>query len=156
MSKRNINEKPQNKRIDKRRRKEITKLLSKRFLIEENERIVKFISLYIDCEATARKYVQYYKRDNGKKISEAFETLNYSEIEKAAKYFGLKIDNALVKQIFQGSTGIRGSKTPRQLRNGIIHSKVFNDLEEVEQRFNDLCKLMEKWIQDSRELMHRL
>jgi hypothetical protein len=156
MSKRNTNEKPQNKRFDKSRKKEITKLLSNRYLIYESKKLVKFISLYIDCEATAKKYVQYYKSDKGLKNTDAFESLKYPEVEKAAKYFGLDIDSKLVAQIFKSGDTKRGERTPRQLRNGIFHSKAVKDIEEVEQRFEELSKLMETWLEKSKELIHRL
>ena len=152
----NKNEKPQNKRLDNRRRKELKKILSERYLINVNKNLVNFISLYIDCEATAKKFVQYYKSDKGQKNSEAYEVLKYDEVEKAAKYFGLNIDSQLIVSIFSSGRGIRGSKTSRQLRNGILHSKAVKDIEEVEQRFDELIKLMGTWIDKSKEVIHRL
>lgn len=152
MSKKNINEKPQNKRLDKRRKKEIAKILSNRYSIYENDKLGNFISLYIDSEATAKKYVQYYKKDKKQKSTDKFESLKYSEVEKAVKYFGLNIDNKLIAQIFKSSNGKRNKKTPRQLRNGIIHSKSSKDIEEIEQRFDELSKLMEMWLNSSRKI----
>ena len=152
MSKKNINEKPQNKRLDKSRKKEIAKILSNRYSIYENDKLVKFISLYIDSEATAKKYVQYYKKDKKQKITGGFESLNYSDVQKAVKYFSLNIDNKLIAQIFESGKGNRNKKTPRQLRNGIIHSKSSKDIEEIEQRFDELSKLMEIWLNSSRKI----
>ena len=100
--------------------------------------------------------VKYTIIDNNEKIPSARKPLNYLEIEKAAKYFGLDIDSKLIVQIFKSGDANRGERTPRQLRNGIFHSKAVKDIEEVEQRFEELSKLMETWLEKSRELIHRL
>ena len=147
------NEKPQGKRLDNRRRKELKKLLNERYLINENKILINFISLYIDCEATAKKFVQYYKSDKGLKYSDAYESLKYDEVVNAAKYFALNIDSQLIVNIFTSGIGIRGFKTPRQLRNGIIHSKAVKDIEEIELRFDELSKLMETWIDKSKNVI---
>ena len=140
------NEKPLNIRLDPRRKKEIKKLLSERYKISENKKLIIFLSLYFDCESTAIKYVLYYKLDKKIKISGSYESLNFKDIEKAATYFDLKLKDGLIKEIFEGSDGIRGNKTPRQLRNKITHTKSTKDIEEVEQRFEELIKLMQVWI----------
>jgi hypothetical protein len=150
------NEKSQSERLDTRRKEVLEEILNERYAISNNRYLVNFISLYIDCESIAKKYIQYYKIDNNEKKPSARKPLNYLEIEKAAKYFGLDIDSKLIVQIFKSGDANRGERTPRQLRNGIFHSKAVKDIEEVEQRFEELSKLMETWLEKSRELIHRL
>ena len=154
MSKRsNLDVKKLNKRLDRRRAKEIASLLSERYSIKDNKVIVEFLSMYIDCESTAKKFVQYYKVDKGETTSVAFESLSIVEIEKAAKYFGLDIEKSTISCIFKGSTGKRNSKSSRQLRNGIMHEKAVNDLTEIESRFNKLKSDMQIWIKITKELI---
>lgn len=155
IKRKNKNEKSKNKRLDNRRKKELRKLISERYSISKNKKLVNFISLYIDCEATAKKYVQYYKNDKGQKNSSAFESLKYNEIEKAAKYFGINVDEDLIFKIFKSSTGTRNNKTPRQLRNAIFHSKSVKDIEEVELRFDVLRERMESWIDITNDSIHK-
>lgn len=152
----NKNETPQNKRLDNQRKKVLKKLLSDRYSIGKNKKLIDFLSLYIDCEATAKKYVYYYKHDKKQKKSDAFDSLKYNEVEKAAWYFGLKPTEDLIVKIFESSTGKRNQKTPRQLRNGIFHSKSSEDIEEVESRFDELKEIMQRWIDITNESTNRL
>lgn len=160
-----MNVKPQNKRLTKARINAIHKLLAERYLIRNNDELIEFLSLYVDCEATAIKLVDYHKRDvkpsnSPKKYSKLgsevkkdpnskndFAELNYEEVQKAVKYFALEInDIGIIARIFKSSTGIRGKKTPRQLRNGIMHAKSVEDINEVVERSAELRGLMEKWM----------
>jgi len=140
------NEKPINKRLGNQRKKKLQKIICRRYAICDNRKLIDFLSLYIDCEATAKKYVYYYKADKKQKNSNTYEGLKYDEVGKAARYFALEINADLIKKIFESSTGIRNHKTPRQLRNGVVHSKSIKDIEEIELRFDELLSLMNTWI----------
>ncbi|NCB26780.1 MAG: hypothetical protein EOM12_12300 [Verrucomicrobiae bacterium] len=128
------------------REKEITKLLSDRYVLGKNIKVVKFLSLYIDCEAVSRKLIFYYRQETGKKSVKDFEKLQSQVISAAVRYFKLNINEKIIHSIFHSAGGIRGEKTPRQLRNALIHSKSIKDIEEIEKRNEELIRIMNVWI----------
>lgn len=151
MSKQNKIPKDDTKGINTKRKKEIRKLLSDRYLIRNNERMISFISQYVDCESTAKKIIQYYKNDKGQKLISS-NTLQCDEIVKAVRYFNIQIEPEDVVAVFRGSTGTRNFKTPRQLRNGLFHEKSTSDFDEIELRYDDLSDIMVKWIDSIKKI----
>lgn len=99
-----------------------------------------FISLYLKCEATARKLVQYHiGKSNGK--------LFISQIEASIKHFFPQKQNSInIKSVFLGDKGYRGRKSCRQLRNGYFHSLSEEDKKEIDYRFQKLQEYMQEWI----------
>lgn len=140
---------PGGKRWDGKRQAKIRKLLGKRTSLEENRALGRFVARYVDCEATARALVGYYLADRGVKTSEK-RRLHVHEIFRAAEYFGVEADGELVDlvdSVFYGGDGIRGKKTPRQLRNALIHRKTLADVEEIEEREGELLERMDRWLE---------
>ncbi len=140
-------------KLTPKRIKEVNRLLNPGNSLKGNPKLLGFISLYISCEAVAKKFVYYMKTDKEVNTSEAYDDLRYPDIEKAAEHFGLEVQQELIKRIFKSGKGKRNSKTPRQLRNGIIHLMNSNDIKEVIQRDNELISLMKKWLEASHHLL---
>lgn len=103
----------------------------------------KFLTLYLTLESLARKIYQY------KFEKEAPISLYYNNIATAFKGFGIVgSDTTLIEKIFRSSReNLRGNKTPRQLRNPIIHNLSVKDIEEVIERFPELSNRMELLLQ---------
>lgn len=137
---------PADKRWDEKRRAKMQKLLGERTSLDSNRALRRFVARYVDCEATARALVGYYLADRGVKHSEKRQ-LNVHDVWRAAGYFGVTADEEMVLSVFRGSDGIRGEKTPRQLRNALIHRKTLADVEEIEEREEELLARMGRWLE---------
>lgn len=136
---------PTTNRLNESRRKEIVKILNERYSISDNLKLRSFTSLYTDCEATARKLVNYYKSDRGLPVSKSMRTLKLIDIIKASEHFGLGINEVEIRLIFD-SDGIRGQMSPRQLKTALLAIKAPNDMEEICFRSEELSVYMDKWI----------
>lgn len=132
-------------RLNESRRKEIVKILNERYSISDNLELRSFTSLYTDCEATARKLVNYYKSDRGLPVSKSMRTLKLIDIIKAAEHYGLGINKVEIRLIFD-SDGRRGQMSPRQLKTALLAIKAPNDMEEICFRSEELSVYMDKWI----------
>jgi hypothetical protein len=136
---------PTSNRLNESRRKEIVKVLNERYLISDNQQLRSFTSQYIDCEASARKLVNYYKSDRGLPVSKSMRTLKLIDIIKASEHFSLGISEVEIRLIFD-SEGRRGQMSPRQLKTGLLAIKAINDMEEICFRSEELSGYMDKWI----------
>jgi hypothetical protein len=101
-----------------------------------------FLERYLVSEAVARKLIS---NKTGKPCP---QILNFSSIQSAAKHFHwtLSIHPELIESVFRSGDGLRDSKTPRQLRNSIVHEISKVDCVEIRTRQNDLMKLMQRWL----------
>jgi hypothetical protein len=101
----------------------------------------KFIESYIIAEAIARRLIFI----NSKKPCPP--TLNFTSIRSASKSFDItrSISVDLIEDIFSGNNR-NGRKTPRQLRNGIVHEISNISLIEIESRIHELTILINSWI----------
>lgn len=127
------------------RRKEIRKVIAEGYSLIGNESLTRFTSKYIDCEATARKLVNYYKSDRGLQVTRTIKTLKTVDIVKASEHFNLGLTEDDIKLIFD-TDGNRGSKSPRQLKASLMANKATNDLDEIIWRSHELSAYMDKWI----------
>ncbi len=139
-----------NSKLTKTNKKEIKKILSERYNLINNSSLNNFISLYMDCEATARKIIYYYDlkvKQKKKKERKKFTNLYCPTIVKVVSYFEINISRDLIVSIFSSDrTLTRNHKTPRMLRNGVIHEKKIQDIIEIENRYDFLKKIMEEWL----------
>lgn len=105
-------------------------------------KVGKFIERYIICEAIARNQIS---RKIGRPCP---HTLNFTQIQAAVRYYGLgdRIAPQLIESIFRGGDGTKGARTPRQLRNGLIHGLSEAHRGEVEMRHDSLMSLMNRWL----------
>ena len=131
------------KQLSNLNKKEIKKIFIDDFCIEKNYKFYSFISKYIDCEASARKLVQY---NLNKSDSDDFSALYCNQIYSAILSYELDIPKNITREVFKSGKGIRNQKTPRQLRNGLFHKKDINDLIEIENRYEQLIEIMENWL----------
>ncbi len=102
-----------------------------------------FFDLFLVCEATARKIIEYYR--NQKKPKNTTENYTITQIRSAVKHFNLYVVDSTIEHIFKAGKGKLGHKTCRQLRNSYIHN-VPKGKEEIELRFKELKDYMEQWI----------
>lgn len=113
--------------------------------LTKNPYIVEFLETYIDCETTAHKIVRFYRRDKYAR-QDASVILDVRKVVNAAGYFGLPMDESRLRALFTGGKGIRGKKTPRQIRNGYLHEKSAPDAIELKRRYTFLQELMQEWL----------
>jgi hypothetical protein len=128
-------------------KKEIKKILNRTPGFSKQGQLGEFFDKYLLCEALARKIIEYkrnYSKKQGK--SDKFETLNYTSIESALKFYKYNSYINIIVKIFKSGDGIRDEKTPRQLRNGYFHNLSEEDRKEIETRSNDLISLMNDFI----------
>lgn len=112
-------------------------------LLETTTPLGSFIERYIVCEAVARKIIS----DHTNKPCPV--KLYSTSVVSAAKHFGLlgTAGSQLISEIFRSGDGNRNCKTPRQLRNAIIHELNSQDCEEAIARHKELYKLMSEWLE---------
>lgn len=139
-----------NKMLSSQRIQAIRKVSNPNTSLKNNKEVIDFLSLYIDCEVVARKYVDFYNSDRKKGTRD--NMLRYDNIIKSQKFFGIKITDELVKSIFSSKPEKRGNKSPRQLRNGIVHANSSGDIKEVKKSSKKLLKLMNEWYDVSTDI----
>jgi hypothetical protein len=113
-----------------------------------------FFDKYLVSEALVWKLLLYYKSDTGKRQSQKsrtkkkqFKPFQWTEVKAALKHFAIERKEAdWLKDIFSGGEGIRDEKSPRQLRNGYVHSISQHDLREIKERWYDLEVSMNRWL----------
>lgn len=88
----------------------------------------KFIGVYMQSEVFARKLQRYYYSDTNKNGG---DELNIHTLKAALKHFHLDISESDIAVLFRGGSGVRGSKSARQLRNGYLHSLSDEDKNEI-------------------------
>jgi len=110
------------------RKKAVKKVFVDTYNLSTNHSIAKFIEAYIDCEILAQKIIRFYKSEMNKL---APKTLYLPNIIKAVDYFKLNLSSSELAMLFSGGEGKRHQKTPRQLRNGYVHSKKEADALEI-------------------------
>ena len=120
--------------------REIAKLDGK--ILSATTPVGHFLERYLVSEAVARKLIAYKTR------KPCPQTLNFQSIVSASKHFYLapSIHPQLIENVFRGGAGHRNSKTPRQLRNSIVHSLSREDCVETRTRHHDLMALMKRWL----------
>ena len=111
-------------------------------LIGSTTPLGQFLERYIICEAVARKLIA---DKTGKPCP---GTLQVKQINSALKTFNFaeQAQSQLVERIFLSGKGIRDCKTPRQLRNAIVHGISEKDCSEVTRHHVTLMKLLELWL----------
>lgn len=103
-----------------------------------------FIDKYLVCELLARKIIEYKNNRSNKNGSQ-----NYTIMQIKASYktlLNIAYAPGVIDIIFPGGEGIRGQKSPRQLRNGFIHSISKHDIEEIDINIKALVSAMDEWI----------
>jgi len=129
----------------KQRKTALLQLLDDTYSLKNQPEILRFLDRYIDCESTARKIVKFYKKDRYHKTLEQ-EHINVREVASAAKHFGFPMAAGDVYALFRGGRGIRGEKTPRQLRNAYVHAKKESDALEILEDIDAHNALMQRWL----------
>lgn len=111
-------------------------------ILSASSTVGQFLERYLVSEAVARQLIA---NKTGKPCP---QKLNFTSIQSAAKHFPLTlfIHPQLIENIFRSGNGHRNSKTPRQLRNSIVHSLSKEDCVEIRVRHNDLMALMQRWL----------
>ncbi len=126
--------------------RELNKLLDSKYSIVKDERLRLFLSIYIDCESSARKLVNYHRVNTGQAVLAIKDKFQHTMIYNAARYYQLNISGDEVADIFKSGNGKRNTMTPRELRNAYIHNKSPNDAIEIITRNRELVKLMKVWL----------
>lgn len=114
-------------KIYKKRKTAINNVFIDTYNLSVNAKIATYIETYIDCEVLAKKVIGFYKRETRKKIP---TTLYLPNIINAVHHFSIDLKTEALVKLFSGGEGIRHNKTPRQLRNGYVHSKKPADAKE--------------------------
>ncbi len=137
----------------KQRKNALLTLLDDAYSLQNQPDVLSFLDCYIDCEATARKMVKFYKKDRYNKTTDQ-ERINVREIANAAKRFNFSISRNDIYALFRGGRGIRGKKTPRQLRNAYVHAKTKTDVSEIVKKQAKHHALMERWLKSVNDYIH--
>lgn len=102
-----------------------------------------FFDHFLVSEALARKILMFYQDDTDKPRS---ENIQVHQLIAAQKHFSIPFAETETKKIFLGGTGLRGSKSARQLRNGYIHSLSSPDRIEIESKSIEFSTLLGQFI----------
>ena len=105
-----------------------------------------FLDKYILCEETCKTVLMdYFLKENKKTVKADDIKLNLSQIVPAFKLAKIPVDKEVLEKIF-GAETIRGSKSAKKLRNGIVHAMNKNDILEVQSREQELFEYMDEYI----------
>jgi hypothetical protein len=128
-------------RFSAQQRNEIVKLATSSPGFSCQGPIGQFLDRWLLCEVIAKKLIMYHKKSN-----ELPTHWNYIQVTAAAKHFAINLKPEKNQAIFKGGHGKRGENTPRQLRNGYLHSLSTPDADEIIDRSSYLTSLLDDWL----------
>jgi len=104
-----------------------------------------FLLRYVFFEATTKTAGKYYRDSLGRKktsTSVAKEVLQLPLVQKWLDHFSLNVHPEQIKLILDSNLKHRGSKSARELRNGLVHQWGADDAREVMSRFKSLDRAL--------------
>lgn len=126
-------------------------LIQKEEYLKKNDKLryrYQFLEKFTLCEICCKAILKEYKKNNKTFSSEKNLKLNMREIPAALKFAGYSIEEEILSIVFSSSGNYmkRGSKSAKQLRNGIVHNLSESDIEEVCKRYIFLCTAMDSFL----------
>lgn len=107
-----------------------------------------FIDKFILCEVAVKKVMRAYREGKKGESAKGYERLNMGIISKAVDWAGYGITKPELEELFSGSGKytLRGSKSAKKLRDGMMHEHNENDIQEVVDRFEELNEKMDAFL----------
>lgn len=107
-----------------------------------------FIDKFILCEVAVKKVMRAYREEKKSESAKGYERLNMGVIAKAVDWAGCSITKPELEALFSGSGQytLRGSKSAKKLRDGMMHEHNENDIQEVVDRFEELNEKMDAFL----------
>lgn len=104
-----------------------------------------FLEQYILCEVGLKTILQIYYKEHGEEKTVENIEMATTTIKAALKAAHLNIDDETVDKMFKARQK-RGSRSARDLRNGIVHDLNVQDIQEVVNRKDELLTLINTFI----------
>jgi len=118
--------------------RELRKLLRRLPEVASTKGCERFLLRYIGFEAVARKVWHYY-RCRKKSQSESKSGIPLPELIKSISHFQIEVSDDVIHQLLDSKLTKRGSKSARNLRNGIVHAWKKDDCDEAKKRLEEFC-----------------
>lgn len=131
--------------FNKTREKSISTIIQSKHRMRDDERFMRFLDIYIDCEAIAVKLIEYYKKDKKKQQNQTI-ILRVDTLIKAMHHFNLSFSNQTIYKIFSSYKYKNDIFTARQLRNAYVHGRKQIKANALLQQYQQLTKDMEDFI----------
>lgn len=110
-------------------------------------KVIAFLEAFCFFEALARTIGRYYRARHGARSSpEAHESLNRDVVGRSFKYFGVSLSEHTLDLLLSSERMKRGSKSARNLRNGVAHNWTKEDRAEICTRYVCLRGALDKGI----------
>lgn len=122
----------------------------------EEKPLSNFLIHYFTCEVMAKLVLGADKGLSPKRS--LYSKLNTKSLREAAKALDLKIDDRLVVEIFNTSSGAPVDLSSRKLRDGVVHSMSGGHFAAVKSHSRPRCRQMKAFIDrvhDGRWVMDR-
>lgn len=104
-----------------------------------------FLLRYVFFEALIKTVGKYYRDGLGRKktnTAASKEVLQLPLVQKWLDHFALKVHPEQTQLLLDSNLKHRGSKSARELRNGLVHQWSANDAREVMSRFKSLDRAL--------------
>jgi len=127
----------------------LSRLFCRQPHIEKAGHAERFVLLYIFCEALLRVVINGYQNRPGSTppASKTHSTIRKNVAANAFQYYGVMISAIDVDKLLDSKLDKRGSKSARELRNGLIHGWNSDDEKEVQDRSAELSALLDRTLQ---------
>jgi len=110
-----------------------------------------FLLKYVGFESVARKVWNYSRKIKKKEVGDSHASIPAPSLNKALKAFGVQLNELVVERLLSSDMTKRGSKSARNLRNGIVHQWSEPDCNEIKLRYSDLLNDMDKFMKSIKE-----
>ena len=99
----------------------------------------KFLLQFVFFEAVVRLIGHHYRERNGqKKKSTSHEPLKIDVVRRSFAYFGISVADQRIDLLLDSRLTTRNAKSARNLRNGLAHQWMAEDVREVKDRYEAL------------------
>lgn len=123
-------------------RKALKRLLGRPPVYPTDNLAESFLLRYVFVEALCRQVGKYYRERAGarkKTLAKSNEAIHLDVVGRSFAHFGIHVRSERLAELLDSSQEKRGSKSARNLRNGIVHRWDEMDVAEASERFSSLC-----------------
>lgn len=111
-------------------------------------KVTEFLEAFCFFEALVRTIGKYYRARNGAlPKSEVHEPLNLDVVDRSFKHFGIALSAQELNLLLSSGSRKRGSKSARNLRNGVVHTWAKEDRTEICDRFARLKGVLDRGVE---------
>ena len=121
--------------------------------VEYNEIKNQFVDKFVMCERVYKLILKESNIIDNIEVDDKDLKLQISQIYAVLKAAGYSFDELSLDKLFKGVGKYRnrGTKSAKNLRNGVVHGFNANDLLEIVERKDELFELMDRFIKEIQE-----